>query len=319
MKQGEHPVISVIMTSHNHEDFIRESVESILDQSFSDFEFLVVDDGSADATPDIVQEYACKDHRVNLVRIAPCTQAHALNVGVKMAQGDYLALMDSDDISLPNRLETQYAWMLETGCDLCGSQVETFGDEEKYLWYPETHEAMRLEQLFRVVVIQSATMMRSCVGRENPHREDLIGVDYEWPARMSLRYRLGNVPKVLVMRRVHRNNTSCLQLKRLNKEFSRNHFQYFYALFPQTGLKDYLAFFRIAGEESMTSLPEMDRAGQWLVELSRHPDKRLRHSMANRWKKVAERSSELGNESQEIFKRYHHQIMRYDGLVKDTV
>ena len=318
MKQGNSPIISVIMTSHNREDFVREAVESILDQSFSDFELLVVDDGSTDATPDIVQDYACKDHRVNLVHIAPCTQAHALNVGMQMAQGDYLAFMDSDDVSFPNRLETQHAWIHETGCDLCGSQVEIFGDEQEHYWCPETHNAVCLEQLFRVSMIQGAMMMRPTVIRDNPCREDIILVDYEWPIRISFRYRLGNVPEVLLKRRRHGNQTSVLHSEQCAKEFSRIHFQYFYSLFPQAGLKDYLALFRIAGDESMTSLSEMERAGRWLVELSRHSDKRLRHSMAHRWKKVAERSTGLGNESQDIFKRYQSQIMQYDGLVNDT-
>ena len=319
MKQGEHPVISVIMTSHNHEDFIREAVESILNQSFSDFEFLIIDDGSTDATPDIVQNYARKDHRVKLVRIDHGGQSCALNMAVLLAQGDYLAVMDSDDVSLPDRLETQYAWIRENNCALCGSQVETFGDEQKLYWYPESREAVCVEQLFRVAMIQGTMMMRSNIARENPYRKDIKLMDYEWPTRISFRYRLGNVPKVLLKRRRHGNQTSVLHSEQCAKEFSRIHFQYFYSLFPQAGLKDYLALFRIAGDESMTSLSEMERAGQWLVELSRHSDKRLRHSMAHRWKKVAERSSVLGNEYQNLFERYHPKIMQYDGLAKHPV
>ena len=319
MKPGKLPIISVIMISHNHGAFVGEAVESILNQSFSDFEFLVVDDGSTDATPDIVQDYASKDPRMKLVRIPPCTQAHALNVGMQMAQGDYLAFMDSDDISLPDRLETQYAWIRETGCDLCGSEVETFGTEQKHYWYPEMHDVVCLEQLFRVSVITGAMMMRASVVRENPYREDIMLVDYEWPTRISFHCRLGNVPEVLLKRRRHENQASVLHSEQCAKEFSKIHFHYFYSLFPQASLTDYLSLFRIARNQPMTSLPEMERAGQWLVELSKHPDRHLRQRMSLRWEQVSERSSWLVCESRAIYSRYQAQMINRYEIEKHVV
>jgi len=318
MKKENDPVISVIMPCYNREIFIREAVESILDQSFTDFEFLIIDDGSTDATPDIVQNYARKDHRVKLVRIDHGGQSGALNIAVPLAQGNYIALMESDDVSLSNRLETQYAWIRETNCDLCGSQVETFGGEQKLYWYPESHEAVCVEQLFRIAMMQGAMMMRSSVARENYYR-DFVLIDYEWPTRISFRYRLGNVPKVLLKRRKHGSQNSAVNSKCCPKEFSRIHFQYFYSLFPQTSLTDYLSLFRIARNQPMTSLSEMERAGQWLVELSKHPDRHLRDRMSLRWEQVAERSSWLGSESQAIYSRYQAQMMNRDEIEKHVV
>ncbi len=318
MKKENAPVISVIMPCYNREIFIHEAVESILDQSFTDFEFLVIDDGSTDTTPDIVQNYIRKDHRVKLVRIDHCGQSSALNMAVPLAQGNYIALMESDDVSLPNRLETQYAWICETNCDLCGSQVETFGDEQKLYWYPESHEAVCVEQLFRIAMMQGAMMMRSSVARENYYR-DFVLIDYEWPTRMSFRYCLGNVPEVLLKRRKHGNQNSAVNSECCPKEFSRIHFQYFYSLFPQAGLMDYLALFRVARNQPMTSLPEMERAGQWLVELSKHPDRHLRQRMSLRWEQVAERSSWLGSESQVIYNRYQAQMINRYEIEKHVV
>ena len=122
--------ISVVMTVYNTETAIlEEAVASILNQTFQDFEFIIVDDGSAGETADYLAEIERRDKRIRLlVNRQNLGIARALNCGLEAARGKYIARMDSDDISLPARFERQYSFM-EKHPDviLCGSRVEYFG------------------------------------------------------------------------------------------------------------------------------------------------------------------------------------------------
>ncbi len=106
------PRVSVLMSVYNGERFLRDSVESILGQTFTDFEFLILDDGSTDSTCEILEEYANKDARIVLVRNdRNLGLTRSLNKGLRLVRGEYLARQDADDISLPKRLEMQVKFL----------------------------------------------------------------------------------------------------------------------------------------------------------------------------------------------------------------
>ena len=104
------PRVTVVMPVYNAERFLKEAIDSILGQTYEDFELLAIDDGSTDASAAIIEEYA--DHRIRLVR---CERnggvVSARNLGVRLAEGRYLAMMDADDVSLPERLKRQVDWL----------------------------------------------------------------------------------------------------------------------------------------------------------------------------------------------------------------
>ena len=107
----EKPLISVVMPTYNREDLLPRSIESILNQTVKDFEFVIVDDGSTDDSVKLIQSYQAKDKRIRLVRNPKnCGIACARNRGMDEAKGKYLAIMDSDDYSEPNRLEKSLAF-----------------------------------------------------------------------------------------------------------------------------------------------------------------------------------------------------------------
>src|SRR5512134_3549033 len=102
------PRVSVVMSVYNGEKYLEEAVESILNQTFRDFEFIVVDDGSSDSTPRLLALYERRDPRVLIYRFDDNRGlSTALNFGIERARGKYIARMDADDISLPNRLQEQ--------------------------------------------------------------------------------------------------------------------------------------------------------------------------------------------------------------------
>src|SRR5580704_9505554 len=97
------PVVSVVMVVCNVDRFLAEAVESILAQTFREFEFVIVDFGSSDKSKEIVSKYAAKDERIKQHEIAHCGLAEARNAGCFLARGKYIAVMDADDMALPER------------------------------------------------------------------------------------------------------------------------------------------------------------------------------------------------------------------------
>src|SRR4051812_2181746 len=101
------------MPVYNTSRYLREAIDSILSQTFKDFEFVILDDGSTDDSPAIVREYASRDSRVRFVPLEHCGYVNVLRRGLEEAHGEFLARMDSDDISLPTRFETQIKYLRE--------------------------------------------------------------------------------------------------------------------------------------------------------------------------------------------------------------
>lgn len=105
-------MISVIMSVYNAEKYLREAIESILDQSFDDFEFIIVDDKSIDNSAHIIKSYAKRDNRIKYIKNDTNRGlTYSLNKALKLAKGKYIARMDADDISIKERLEVQYNYL----------------------------------------------------------------------------------------------------------------------------------------------------------------------------------------------------------------
>src|SRR5689334_22165094 len=105
------PPVSVYMPAFNVERYVADAVRSVLSQTFGDFELIVVDDGSTDRTLDILRDLARTDPRVKLLSRPNTGVSRASNEAIALARGEFLARMDSDDFSMPDRLEKQIAWL----------------------------------------------------------------------------------------------------------------------------------------------------------------------------------------------------------------
>lgn len=103
------PAISVVMSVYNGEEYLRDAIDSILRQTFTDFEFIIIDDGSTDQTLKIIKQY--RDSRIRLVSRENRGLIASLNEGIDLAKADYIARQDADDISMPTRFEKQFAYL----------------------------------------------------------------------------------------------------------------------------------------------------------------------------------------------------------------
>lgn len=118
------PKVSVLMPAYNAQDYIGEAIESILNQSFADFEFIIVDDCSTDKTWQIIKDYSKKDKRIKPFKNKKNSGVTlTLNNGLKKCSGEYIARMDSDDISMSQRLEKQISYMEKNNIDVLGANI----------------------------------------------------------------------------------------------------------------------------------------------------------------------------------------------------
>ena len=133
MTQIEVPFISVVIPSYNAENVIGRTIESVLSQSYANWELLVIDDGSTDSTRDVVRGFSESDARINLIALDKNHGAPAAprNIGVRESQGMWIAFLDSDDIWHPEKLELQLSIVNERKVGFCAtSSVSFISDSE---------------------------------------------------------------------------------------------------------------------------------------------------------------------------------------------
>jgi len=203
------PVITVLMPVHNGALFLRDSVGSILAQTFKAFELLIVDDLSTDNSLAIAESF--KDPRVKVIRSeARRGFSGALNVGMDNAAGEYLARMDADDIALPTRFSRQLEFMrAHPRVGLCGSWVETFGDHPssgRVLAFPLTQACIRAQALFDNPFAHPSVMLCRRLFEASGLRFDgsyCPAEDYELWTRALERMESANLPAVLLRYRLH--------------------------------------------------------------------------------------------------------------------
>ena len=204
------PVVSVIMPVYNGEKYVAESIESILAQTYTDFEFIIVDDGSNDRSPQIALSYAEQYERIRLIELERnLGGAEARNQGMAVAGGEFIAVMDCDDLSLPQRFQRQVDFLrrnpdigvLGTGAQAVNEQLRPLFDFD----LPQQHALIVINLFVGSFFIHPSTMMRrealSAVGGYESAR--YTAVDTELWSRLMWRTRFANLPDRLLLYRLH--------------------------------------------------------------------------------------------------------------------
>lgn len=215
------PKISVLFPAYNtKEEHLREAMESVLGQTFSDFEFIIVDDCSPDPNVEkVVKSY--DDARIRFYR-------NERNLGISqtrnklidLASGEYLAVMDHDDVSLPERFEKEAAYLdAHPDVGLVSCQAERFpcGDLMKN---PENDKEIKLAMISGCPIIHSACMIRKSVLVDNNiHYEEEFSPseDYMLFARLMSKTKFYNIPEILFRYRWHNSNTTILQAEKMER------------------------------------------------------------------------------------------------------
>ncbi|MBC7830312.1 MAG: glycosyltransferase [Chitinophagaceae bacterium] len=213
------PLISVIMPVYNAEKYVSTAIESILTQTFTDFELLIFNDGSTDKSGEIIQQFT--DPRIKLFDYETnAGLVTRLNAGIDFATGKYIARMDADDISLPLRFEKQVHF-LENNPEigLCGAWIYEIADSDdprkkKLYKYVQDHDGICIKLLRHNSFAHPVVMMRRIILIDHEIRyehEYFPSEDYRLWIRLKHFTRFYNIPETLLHYRVHKNQTSTLE------------------------------------------------------------------------------------------------------------
>lgn len=229
------PVITVLMPVHNGAAFVEEAIDSILLQSFKNFELLIIDDGSTDETPAILERYTRSDPRIRIERHDAQGLVPTLNRGIKLARGEWIARMDADDIALPGRLEKQLEQLQCVGADFCGGAVECFGDWKTIWRYPQSHNACEAQLLFDVPFAHPAVMGRRAAFADLGYDPKFVHCeDYDiWQRAWAKGYRFSNIPYVILRYRVHQKQVSMKKQKDQREKAKAVRMRMWYAILPE--------------------------------------------------------------------------------------
>lgn len=266
------PRVTVFIPVYNGQDFIGEAISSILNQTYRDFSLLIINDGSTDDTESAIREY--RDPRLRLVSHSgnlgiPRTRNH----GLELAQGDYLALMDADDIAGPDRLAAQVAFLdRHQDVGVCGTWYrKVTGTKTEAVRFPQRHEDILFMLLFDNCFGQNTVMLRRSFIEQQHLRYDndfAFAEDYEFWVRCARHMRLANLPAAHVTYRFHPGNSS----NRFREDMVRHadrvrqlHLESFGIHPDDADLQLHLDLlnFRFEGD-----FDRLRRAGEWLSSLA---------------------------------------------------
>lgn len=273
------PRVSVVMAAYNAAAYLPAAMDSILGQSFGDFEFIIVDDGSTDETSAIIRR--CADPRVrpvanpgNLGLIA------SLNRGFELARGEFIARMDADDEALPTRFEEQVGFLdAHPQVGICGTAYETMGDRVER-WPVETEpRRLKCQLLFAPGMAHPSVMMRrDLVTRHGLYYDADFrhAEDYELWTRFAEVTELANVPAVLLRYRLHPGSVSHVNSETQRQQADRVRQRLFGKLGISATAREMFIHTTLMRGAPHTGSLDVDEAEAWLDRLLR-ANERIRY------------------------------------------
>ncbi|GAB4128585.1 MAG: hypothetical protein OHK0045_03000 [Raineya sp.] len=260
------PLVSVVMPVYNAEKFLAEAIESILNQTFTDFEFLIFNDGSTDNSLKIIQQYQRKDSRIKLVYNGENKgYVFHLNEGIRLSKGKYIARMDADDIALPERFTKQVSF-LEANPEyvLCGSLVRMIGKQNHVLHLPSEDVDIRLKMLYINPFAHPSVMMR----KETLIKHSIYYNEAAMPAEDYVMWvnllecgKVCNLKEILLQYRVHENNISYKNsTDTALEEIKSSRITYIKKIFKSNNLseEDYLSLYQLFSNQEL-KLDEIEK------------------------------------------------------------
>jgi hypothetical protein len=207
LERGEIPRVSIVMPVFNGGPFLAQAIRSVLGQTLSDFELVAVDDGSEDDSASVLEDFRQRDDRVRPFRTKHAGIVAALNRGWQEARAEYVAVANADDLSLPERLALQTAFLDENDrVAVVGTLIETIDESDnrgRVLRFPTEASTVRATlRRHNCLAHPSVMFRRSAVAAVGGYRLDYVE-DYDLWLRVSERFDLANLGEVLVLYRVH--------------------------------------------------------------------------------------------------------------------
>lgn len=226
----DNPTISIIMPLYNNDTYLAEAIESIVAQTYTDWELIIVNDSSTDNGPAIAQEWAEKDLRITVItNTNPKGLAGAINSGLAVARGTYIARADADDINVPDRLARQLEFLEEHPLiDIVGGYYETFGEGLPHIIrrHPTSSVVIAWKFLTNTYFCHPTTMFRRAILADVSAYPYTGSEDFGFFSQVVHTHRGANIPRVLLYYRQHATNYSHTEkpaiLKSLAEIYEKN-------------------------------------------------------------------------------------------------
>jgi len=204
------PVVTVVMGVRNGRSHLGAAIASILDQSLTELELVVVDDGSSDGSAELVRARQRLDSRIVLESSNGRGLAAALNAGISVARGEWIARMDADDVSLRDRLARQLDFVRTESLDICGCDIRTFGSTiPRVRSHSRQHDAIRLEMMFRSPFAHPTVFGRRALFLGGYDESSTAAQDFALWTKLAIQgVRMGNLGAPLLKYRIHHRQTT---------------------------------------------------------------------------------------------------------------
>lgn len=264
------PTVTVLMPVYNAEDFLREAIDSVLNQRLNDFEFLILDDGSTDRSAQIVRTYS--DMRITFIqRLNNRGLIATLNTGLDMAKGKYIARMDADDICHVDRLSMQLEFM-ENHKEVvaCGTWFQIMPSGQ-VIRHPTEHAEIKSALLSYCPLGHPTVMLRASVLAETGLRYNEsfpAAEDYDLWTQMITKGRLANLPFVLLQYRAHQGQVSSQMQTVQHLSAGRCRVNMLCKPLPVVTEHDKVQASMALGLEQVLSVRMLNQVLQWLEKLS---------------------------------------------------
>jgi glycosyltransferase involved in cell wall biosynthesis len=276
------------MAAYNGAAYIDEAVASVLAQTHAALDLIVVDDGSTDGTAAAVEGWARRDPRVRLLRRDHLGHALALNAGIAVADGAFIARIDHDDVWRPEKLGLQLDWMARHGVDVCGAWVRRIGEASGTIRFAQGHAAIRAETLFTCPILDSATVFRGDVLRAHPYpAEAFVRQELTQCLRLLPGHRFANLPRVLCDYRFHAGQKTRRFAAMVRYRHAQLRRQAFADQFPGAPAEDVAAFADLTMAGTAMNLSQLRAASRLFLGYLRFDDKETRLRMRRRWRQLS--------------------------------
>ncbi len=264
--------VSVLMTAYNAENYIKDAIQSILEQTYSDFEFVIINDGSTDKTLEIIQSF--DDKRIRIINEGKFGYYKAKRRLIEEAKGKYIAIMDADDIADKNRFEAEVDFLdkhpdfglVGTNATWIDNQNSPFGEGFNFAYSPEE---LKCRLLFHNCFVHTSVLIRkSILDDHHLNYKELAGEDFDMWIQISKYSKIYNIPKPMLRYRIHQGNMIHSNWYKLDDGlFSIIKEQLFYYFQSKINNSDVDIHYSLINFSRMNQLSELPNIYEWLKKI----------------------------------------------------
>ncbi|MBH0028974.1 glycosyltransferase [Pseudoalteromonas sp. SWN29] len=294
MHLSAQPLVSILMPVYNCAPFLNSAIESILNQTYKNFELLIIDDGSTDTSLGIIKHYSSVDKRIRFISRENKGLIDTINEMVTLAEGDYIARMDGDDISLPTRIERQLTKITsEESIILVGCWIKLFGERSETWHYRRTNDESQVISLFARCCLTHASFLahKSLFQKYpfNPNYTHLEDLDFLNRVIRGENGKILSIPETLYQYRIH-NSSICNTFADIQKqrriELLQTHLKHYRI---QLNVDQLNSYFKFCEQQKVLNISQLKEILLEVCTLSQHsfPDCFLEFEL--RWRTYCKR------------------------------